>query len=202
MTPSLRTLPSVARPGLPRAYFDEIIQQIERLPEGILTGIYEPGSLRLSRASRAHRRAARMCYRALTEPGDAAARAGEGARFWIEVEPDIRLPGDLLGVPDIAGWRLDAAAPLPEDAPPSAAPEFCCKIISAETVKGYRASRLKLYARAGVRWFWLIDPATRTLEVFELARTEVTTALVARDNDELVLPPLDRAFALGPLWLP
>jgi Uma2 family endonuclease len=183
----------VARPGLPRAYFDELTQQIDRLPEGIQSGIWEPGTLRLTRANRAHRRAARMCYRALTE---------SDAHFWIEVEPDIRLPGDLLGVPDIAGWRLGHGAPMPEDLMPGAAPDFCCKIISADTAKNYRASRLPLYARAGVRYFWIIDPLARTVEALEISRTEAVTVLVARDNDALEIPPFDRPLPLGPLWLP
>jgi hypothetical protein len=185
----------VARPGLPRAYFDEIIHQIDRLPEGVLRGAFEPGALRLTRTSRAQRRAARMCYRALTEAPE--------SDFWIEVEPEIRLPGDLLGVPDIAGFRLPAGV---DELPPASlrtlAPEFCCKVLTAETAKNYRSSRLQLYARAGVRWFWFLDASARTLEAIEITPSDFTSVIVAKDDDEPILPPLERPLALGPLWLP
>jgi hypothetical protein len=185
----------VARPGLPRAYFDEIALQIDRLPEGVVRGVPEPGALRLTRTIRAQRRAARMCYRALTE--------AEDSRLWIEVEPEIRLPGDLLGVPDMAGWILpgDLKELLPQSLR-ALAPDFCCKVITADTAKSYRTSRLPLYARAGVRWFWLLDPTTRSIEALEITPTDSITVIVAKDVDEPILPPFDRPLPLGPLWLP
>jgi Uma2 family endonuclease len=198
MLPLVPTLPLVTRPGLPRAYFDEVAHQIDRLPEGVMGSVYEPSTLRLSRAGRAHRRAARMCFRALTELHPAE---GESS-WWIEVEPDVLLPDDLLGVPDLAGWRIDRIAPVPQEGPLSVAPDFCCKVISADTAKSYRVARLPLYARAGVQWFWLIDPTARTLEVFELKPNELALALSCRDDDQPILPPVDRVLPLAPWWLP
>jgi hypothetical protein len=185
----------VARPGLPRAYFDEVLLQIDRLPEGVHRGVPEPGALRLTRTVRAQRRAARMCFRALTEVPE--------NRLWIEVEPEIRLPGDLLGVPELAGWRLpgDLHELLPQSLR-ALAPDFCCKVITADTAKSYRTSRLPLYARAGVRWFWLLDPTARTLEVVGITPSDSTSILIARGEGEPVLPPFDRPFPLGSLWLP
>ena len=185
----------MARPGLPSAFFDEIDLQIDRLPESVLRTIPEPGALRLTRTVRAQRRAARMCYRALTEAHE--------SRLWMEVEPEIRLPGGLLGVPDMAGWLLpgDLTELLPQSLR-ALAPDFCCKIITADTAKSYRSARLPLYARAGVRWFWLLDPTTRTLEAIEISPTDSISITVARDNDAPVLPPFDQPLPLGPLWLP
>ncbi|NUQ72898.1 MAG: Uma2 family endonuclease [Polyangiaceae bacterium] len=185
----------MARPGLPRAYFDEIALQIDRLPEGVVRGVPEPGALRLTRTVRAQRRAARMLYRALTE--------AENSRLWIEVEPEIRLPGDLLGVPEMAGWILpgDLTELLPQSLR-ALAPDLCCKIITADTAKSYRASRLPLYARAGVRWFWLIDPTTRSLEALEITPTDSIPLALAKNDDEPVLPPFHRPLPLASLWLP
>lgn len=160
-----------------------------------MRGVPEPGALRLTRTIRAQRRAARMCFRALTE--------APGSRLWIEVEPEIRLPGDLLGVPDIGGWIPpgDLTELLPQSLR-ALAPDLCVKIITADTAKSYRTSRLPLYARAGVRWFWLIDPTTRAIEAIEISPTDSISVVIARDADEPILPPVDRPIHLGSFWLP
>jgi Uma2 family endonuclease len=188
----------VARPGLPRAYFEEIDRQLERLPDGLVGPPIEPVTLRMSRADRAQRRAARECYRTLTE----IERVADERTWWIEVEPDVRLPGDLLGVPDLAGWRLADGVTIPDSGPVAIAPTFCCKVISTDTARNYRVARLPFYARAGVQWFWLIDPMTRTIEVLENAVDELVAVREAKAADEPLLPPFDRPIHLARWWLP
>lgn len=187
----------MARPGLPRAYFDEVIRQLDRLPEGLTGGPVEPTTLRMSRVGRAHRRAARYCFRALAEldlsPTDHA--------WWVEVEPDVRLPGDLLGVPDLAGWRLERAAPHLDASSIPLTPDWCCKVITSDTARNYRAVRLPFYARAGIRWFWLIDPMARSVEVLESVNGELVSRAIARNQDQPVLAPFNCEIDLASWWL-
>lgn len=191
----------MARLGLPRAYFDELDRQIEGLPDGIVGPPIEPSTLRMSRVERAHRRAAHRCFCMLSAlPGPAS-----GGAWWIEIEPDIRLPGDLLGVPDIAGWRVEEPAAeragLPGAAPMEDPPTFCCKVIAADMAKNYRDARLPFYARAGVSFFWLIDPTSRSVEVLENAGGEFVAIREARGADEPMLPPFDKRIKLASWWL-
>ena len=82
------------------------------------------------------------------------------------------------------------------------APTFCCKVISADTAKNYRVARLPFYARAGVQWFWLIDPMARTIEVLENAGDELIAVREAKESEEPVLPPFERSIKLARWWLP
>jgi Uma2 family endonuclease len=43
-----------------------------------------------------------------------------------------------------------------------------CEIVSPSTAARDRAAKRALYARYGVRHYWLVDPASRTLEALEL----------------------------------
>lgn len=187
----------MARLGLPRAYFDEIERQLDHLPDGVVGPPPEPSTLRMTRVERAHRRAAHNCFQAFA----VAAAASTKGPWWIEIEPDVRLPGDLLGVPDVAGWRFPAGEVLPPGGAGALPPTVCSKVISAEFAKSYRVARLPFYARAGVLWFWLIDPAARSVEVLENAGGELIAVREGKGSDEIVLPPFDKPIRLASWWL-
>jgi hypothetical protein len=83
--------------------FDEVYAQIARLPEGVTGEILAPGVLStMSRPGLPHAHAADMAADALRRHGDP--RFG-GRGWWIHEEVEARLPGDMLAVPDLCGWR-------------------------------------------------------------------------------------------------
>lgn len=49
--------------------------------------------------------------------------------WWILDEPEVHIDGDIL-VPDIAGWRRERMATLPESAWFELAPDWLCEILS------------------------------------------------------------------------
>ena len=64
-----------------------------------------------------------------------------------------------------------------------------------------RLERAQLYARHGVRHYWLVDPEAQTLEAFELAEGQYRrTARLA--GEATVVPPLfpGLAIPLSSLW--
>ncbi len=87
--------------------------------------------------------------------------------WWIVYEPELHLAADVL-VPDWAGWLRARMPDLPEGAFTTLAPDWVCEILSPSTAALDRASKLAVYAREGVPYAWLIDPAARTLEVLHL----------------------------------
>lgn len=189
--------------GIPRAYFNEAIGELERIPDGLSSAPAEPRALLLSKVGKAHRRAARACFRALCKSVQARGQHAGGHSFWIEAEPEIALPGDLLGMPDIAAWLVPHDKELREadvEALVRSAPTLCCKVVTAETVKAYRATKLALYARAGVHWFWLIDPQLQTVEVFSMTPEQQMSMFTARQKDDRPLPPFRHSIALAPFW--
>lgn len=190
--------------GLPRAYYDDILDELDRFPDSLSSGTSsEPRTLLLSKPGRAQRYAARMCFRAIQQ-GAAQQEAAGGPFFWIEAEPEIALPGDLLGMPDIAVWQTRERPPPDKHGRPEITrtpPLLCCKVVTAEAVKAYRTHKIALYARAGVRWFWLIDPALQTVEVFSMVPEQHLSVVVARENDEVPLPPFKIAMACASFWI-
>jgi Uma2 family endonuclease len=179
--------------------FDELYAQIQALPPGMTGEILEPGVLRtMSRPGKAHRWAAQKCVRRL---GDFDVRNG-GTTWWIESEAEILLPGGLLSVPDISGWRVERVPELPDENPIRIIPDFCCEVLSPTTARDDRSVKLPLYARSSVGWVWLVDPMLRLIEVFETASGRPVLVETARDEDAKVLPPFEGEIAVGPWWPP
>jgi len=67
---------------------------------------------------------------------------------------------------------------LPEGAMPTGRdwkapiPVWVAEVLSPSTAKRDRAVKVRLYAAAGVREAWLVDPDAETIEVFDLAAKE------------------------------
>jgi Uma2 family endonuclease len=189
----------MAEPALRIPSFDELYAQIEGLPQGVIGEILEPGVLRtMSRPGRSHGRAAKKLIRIL---GHVDVEDG-GAGWWILLEPESRFPGPRLAVPDLAGYRVERVAELPEANPLSILPDWCCEILSPTTARDDRTLKLPLYARSGVGWTWLVDPALKTIEVYETVSGRPALAATARDNATLELPPFEGSIELTGLWIP
>ena len=93
-------------------------------------------------------------------------RGGPGG--WVLVdEPELHLGEDVL-VPDIAGWRRERMPRAPSTVAITLAPDWVCEVLSPSTSRLDRKVKLPVYARAGVRHVWFVDPDTRTLEVLRL----------------------------------
>jgi Uma2 family endonuclease len=177
--------------------FDELYGEIERLPQGITGQILVAGVLTtMSRPGAPHEHTLAHCGHAL----DRFDRKFDGNGWWIRQEFEVRFPGDRLAVPDLAGWRSDRYAELPDDNPLRIVPHWCAEILSPSTASDDRTLKLPLYASTGVAHVWLLDPELRTLEVYESIDRRPTLIAAARDVNVVRLPPFDAEFSLGPWW--
>ena len=113
-----------------------------------------------------HARASSSLGSELHSPFDKG--SGGPGGWWILDEPELHL-GEHVLVPDIAGWRRGRMPTLPETAWFERAPDWVCEILSPDTARIDRVEKLPIYAGAGVRHAWLVDPDLRTLEAFENA---------------------------------
>ena len=128
-------------------------------------------------------------------------RGGPGG-WVILVEPEVRM-GDDIVVPDLAGWRRERF-PVSEDSHSiSAVPDWCCEVLSPNTVRSDRIRKMSLYGRHGVRHVWLVDPVGKTLEVFGLHESGswVTLGLHAEDERVRAAPFQEVESCLTRLWL-
>lgn len=128
-------------------------------------------------------------------------RGGPGG-WWILTEPEIHFIRDAeVAVPDLAGWRRERMPTLPEDHRFEIVPDWVCEILSPSTARKDRALKLPLYARFGVAHAWLVDPAARTLETFELRERLWSLVGVFKDEDTVAAPPFAAVpFGLAVLW--
>ena len=60
-------------------------------------------------------------------------------------------------VPDITSWRRSRLPELPDAAFMTLAPDWICEVLSPSTETLDR-SKLRIYAREGVSYAWLLDP--------------------------------------------
>ena len=129
-------------------------------------------------------------------------RGGPGG-WWILFEPELHLGENVL-VPDIAGWRKTALPALPTDiAYFETAPEWICEVLSPSTARLDRGPKLEIYATAGVKWAWLVDPVLKMIEVYQLVDGRWVRHAVATDDAEATLPPFEAVpLDISELWLP
>jgi Uma2 family endonuclease len=126
-------------------------------------------------------------------------RGGPGG--WIIVyEPELHL-GDSVLVPDLAGWRRERMALMPDAPFLTLAPDWICEVLSPGSARFDRKKKMPLYAGAGVRHAWLVEPVERTLEVYRLAEAHWSLLATYADDDRVRAEPFDAIeLELGLLW--
>jgi Uma2 family endonuclease len=129
-------------------------------------------------------------------------RGGPGG--WIILyEPELHLDGNVA-VPDLAGWRRETMAAIPNRAQFTVRPDWVCEVLSPSTERYDRADKIPLYARAGTRHAWLVNPLQHTLEVVRLSSDQPghwLTVGLFRDEAKVRAEPFE-AFELdlAVLW--
>ncbi len=177
--------------------FEELYERIRALPEHLTGEILEPGVIRtMSRPGRAHRRAAKLCAQSLQSFDIDSGGVG----WWIEVEVEIRFSAGRLLVPDLAGFRVERVAALPDENPIDILPDWCCEVLSPSTMLKDVTAKLPFYASEGVPWIWMVDPIRRLVEVFETVGGRPALTATASEDERVILPPFENEIAVGSWW--
>ena len=80
-------------------------------------------------------------------------------------------------------------------------PDLLVEVLSRSDRGRDLLTKRALYARAGVREYWIVDPMSRTIEVLTLDRDAFHTAQVAAGQDTVVSPLLGgMAFPLATVF--
>ncbi len=126
-------------------------------------------------------------------------RGGPGG-WWILDEPELHLGSHIL-VPDLAGWRRERLASLPDTAYFELATDWLCEVLSPATARTDRADKLPLYAAHAVDWCWLVDPDLRTLEVLQRREAHWLLVDTYKDDAQVQAPPFaDITIDMAGLW--
>lgn len=126
-------------------------------------------------------------------------RSGPGG-WWILDEPELHFGSDVL-VPDIAGWRRERLPEIPDAGWMELAPDWLCEVLSPSTERFDRHMKLPLYAAAGVRHLWLLNPRDRTLAVYGRMLQSWVLLETHRGDATVHAPPFEEVgIELAPLW--
>lgn len=189
--------PAAKRPDRPRrrATYDDLVA----VP-GFLVAEIVGGELVTSPRPRGtHAKAESAVARALGTPFEDG--LGGPGGWWILVEPELHLlEGEVL-VPDVAGWRVERMPEIPEGHAFDVVPDWLCEVVSPSTAARDRAEKLPIYAAAGVRHAWLVDPDARTLEVLRLDAGGWRIVAVHHGDVAVAVEPFEAvAIDLARVW--
>jgi Uma2 family endonuclease len=125
-----------------------------------------------------------------------------GSGGWIFLhKPEVHL-GPHVVVPGLAAWRSQRLSALPSEAAwIDIVPDWVCDFLSPSTQRHYQRDKRMIYAKAGIRHLWHLDPVLKILEVFELMDDKWLLLDVFRDNADVAAPPFAAvSFPLDLLW--
>jgi Uma2 family endonuclease len=127
-------------------------------------------------------------------------RSGPGG-WWILPEPELHFGDDVL-VPDLAAWRCERMAAVPNAPAITLPPDWLSEIVSPSSARHDRITKMRCYARARVAWVWLVDPLARTLESLRLTGEGLTVAASHAADEVVRLEPFATLeISLGRWWL-
>jgi len=115
-----------------------------------------------------HSKAQGSARRFLGGPFDDDDGHGGPGGWWIFVEVDVTLgPHDIVR-PDLSGWRRERLSQPGRVRPIEVVPDWVCEVLSPSTAARDRITKRRLYAQAGIPYYWLIDPELRAVEALTL----------------------------------
>ena len=184
----------MADAGKKRATYDDVLAA----PPHKVAEIVD-GELILSPRPAARHAAAASVLSEELGPPFKRGRGGPGG--WLIVyEPELHFASDVL-VPDLAGWRRERMAVLPDAPFMTLPPDWICEVLSPGSFRFDRKQKMPIYAEQGVRNAWLVDPVERTLEVFRLVEKRWLLLATFADDERVRAEPFDAIeLELGLLW--
>jgi Uma2 family endonuclease len=189
---------SDAVPTTQRARYDDLL----RVPDGMVAEIVDDELVVSPRPATPHAFAAsELAADLLPAFHGREARSGPGG-WWLLQEPELHLADDVL-VPDLAAWRCQRMAVVPDAAAITVAPDWVGEILSPGSIRHDRIAKMRCYARARVESVWLVDPLARTLESLQLAGDRWTVVASHAGDEVARVPPFAHVeIRLGRWWLP
>ena len=135
------------------------------------------------------------------EIGSAFGRGRGGPGGWIILdEPELHLGSNVV-VPDICGWRRERLPRLPETAYFELTPDWICEVLSLSTEVYDRGIKRRIYAEAGVKHLWFLDPMAKLLEVFRLEGRNWLLVGTVQAGEQVSMEPFDAiSFPLDTLF--
>lgn len=134
----------------------------------------------------------------------ATGRGGPGG-WWIATEVEVLLEtsqemGQIVR-PDVVGWRRERCPDRPTGTPIKLRPDWICEIVSPGHATDDTVKKLRLYHRAGIPHYWLVDPRDATLTVMRWSAAGYITVMSAERGEVVRAEPFEAIeLAVGTLF--
>ena len=126
-------------------------------------------------------------------------RQGPGG-WLLLLEVDVRVGGNIVA-PDLAGWRRERMAMVPDVTPIPLAPDWVCEVLSPSTEVFDRGDKAGWYASVGVESLWFVDPEAKTLEAYQNDAGQWRPVGRWQGEGEMAAPPFEATpWPLTALW--
>jgi Uma2 family endonuclease len=81
------------------------------------------------------------------------------------------------------------------------APDLVVEVVSFRSRKSDRTEKFDLYKKSGVAFYWIVDPAIRVVEAFQLVEGEYIPVGRGTGARTVQLPPFEKLqIPLGTIW--
>ena len=117
-------------------------------------------------------------------------RGGPGG-WWIATEVEILFDTSEIVRPDVAGWRRERCPERPIGYPIRQRPDWICEVVSPSHATDDTVRKLRLYHRARIDHYWIVDPRDATLTVMRWNEDGYITRLRAERGDVVRAEPFD-----------
>jgi Uma2 family endonuclease len=115
---------------------------------------------------------------------------GQPGGWWIYTEVEVLHDPDVVR-PDVVGWRRERVSTRPVGTPIAVRPDWICEVISPSRPSDDTLKKMRLYQRAEIGHYWLIDPREETLSVYRWTKEGFLLVQKAARGERLRAEPFD-----------
>lgn len=121
--------------------------------------------------------------------------------WWILTEPELHLAGDVL-VPDIAGWRKERMATIPDVTWCDVEPDWVCEILSTSNARHDRFRKMPRYAIHNIPYAWIVDTIAKGVEIYQLKNAHWLQVALHQGTAPIRAVAFEACeIDLAPLWI-
>ena len=173
---------------------------LRRVPEHLVAEIVDGELFTSPRPATPHAHAA-MQLGAMLVGGFDGDDPDDASGWCFLMEPELHFGADVV-VPDLAGWRRTTLSRIPDVAAITVPPDWLCEVLSPSTARLDRVRKMRVYARAGVGYMWILDPIARTLETYRLEDRNWVVIATHAGDDAVRAEPFDaQPLTMRRWWL-
>lgn len=111
--------------------------------------------------------------------------------WWFGTEVEVVFEAHDIYRPDVAGWRRERLAELPEEALITVRPDWVCEILSPSNTRNDLVKKHRVYHRCQVPHYWIVDPMNEILTVHRWTPEAYLIALTAERGERVRAEPFE-----------